>query len=446
MVTVTGLWNRIRPTGLRGRLRWTLVLFVSFASIVLAVGAILLDETLERTVIQDALVAESQRLDAQGDIPAGGAFETSVLRDYFVPSASERRGADAPLPLPSGLRALEPGFHEDVDLAGNGRDYDVRVVDRPHGRLYVAYDTTGLVARERWFAGGLVAVVVVMLLIARLVGGRVASRLTGPLEDLAATVHDMDPGERQVRVSEQRRDAELRQIATAFNGYLARMDEFVERERAFSQTVSHELRTPLATIRLAIESLRTRFETTGGSQPLDRIERAMRQMREIVDSMLALARPDGVDATRDEACPVRQIVEEVIESHRYLLDGRAVCLEAGEIEAGAIQAPRRLLLIAVSNLVRNAIQNTRDGTVTVSYRDGVLMVDDTGTGIADENARALDGPGVAGAGRSGSGYGLGLHIIGRISELCGWDVRLESRSEGGTRSTIVFPRVARTAT
>ncbi len=292
MAMAISFWKRHQPHSLRARLRWTLLLFGTIAAALLAISAVVIDESLERLVIQQTLVAEAQHVTPHDNLPTTVTHQNgnTLLRDYFLPTAGSTNAPPLPSP-PAALAALAAGFHEGVEVGG--RQYYVYTVDRSGGRLFVAYDLTWLNTRERWFAGLLAAVVALILLAAYWLGRVAADRLSGPLESLADTLQAMDPDRRQARMSVERRDIELRQIANAVNGYLERLDEFIDREQSFTQTVSHELRTPLASIRLATETLKSQFRrgsSTVSSKPLRRLERASRQMSEIVDSLLALAR------------------------------------------------------------------------------------------------------------------------------------------------------------
>ena len=72
---------------------------------------------------------------------------------------------------------------------------------------------------------------------------------------------------------------------------MERLDGFVEREQSFTATASHELRTPLAVMRGAVELLETQAaDRPGAGKALARIQRAVREMTEFTDALLALSR------------------------------------------------------------------------------------------------------------------------------------------------------------
>ena len=52
-----------------------------------------------------------------------------------------------------------------------------------------------------------------------------------------------------------RADGDVESLAYALHGFATRLEEFVERERAFTRDASHELRTPLTVIKASADML-----------------------------------------------------------------------------------------------------------------------------------------------------------------------------------------------
>lgn len=479
-------------TSLRGRVRWALVGFGGIAALILALGAMVLDEALEHVVIQDTLRAEAGRVMADLSAPNPAHFDTALMRHYFWPNRDRpvlriplvragRQSALAPslrlarqpapgLPAPAArsparsggaalaprsafnwrraqglfgylwqhrgqappaaLRHLQPGFHEAVSL--DHREYYVLVRNGPRGRYYIAYDTTRLRRREHWFVGVLILAVVLILYSADRLGRHMANRLTRPLADLAETVRSVDPEQRRARIPAERGDPELSRIAQAFNGFLTRMDEYVEREQAFTRIASHELRTPLAVISGAADVIAARSDSgSADAAPLRRIRRATREMSETVEALLALARAEDDQLSRP--CRVERIAEEIVAQHAYLVEDRPVKLSMEVRQPAVVHAQARMVGILISNLVRNAVQNTPSGHVKVIVGDQRLIVEDTGRGLDPALAkRFLKGDGT----RMRSevrGHGLGLYIVGQICERYGWPIHIHGTAGGGTR-------------
>ena len=87
---------------------------------------------------------------------------------------------------------------------------------------------------------------------------------------------------------------ELEDLGRAFNDLLARRHEALERQRRFTGDASHQLRTPLAGLLSQVEVVRRRPRPAEEyEQTLDQVHREANRLRQIVESLLFLARPDA---------------------------------------------------------------------------------------------------------------------------------------------------------
>jgi signal transduction histidine kinase len=90
--------------------------------------------------------------------------------------------------------------------------------------------------------------VVFFSLLSLALGDLVGGPVMAPVTELARRLKAMDehaspaPGKRHFP------DDEVGQLAAALDDYAHRLQELVERDKAFNADVSHELRTPLAVI------------------------------------------------------------------------------------------------------------------------------------------------------------------------------------------------------
>ena len=91
----------------------------------------------------------------------------------------------------------------------------------------------------------------------------------------------------------------------AFDELLARRHESFERQRQFAGDASHQLRTPLAGLLSLIEVIRRRQRSGGGyEQALDQVHGEAVRLRQIVESLLFLARAEAeAEAGLSEASP-----------------------------------------------------------------------------------------------------------------------------------------------
>lgn len=94
-----------------------------------------------------------------------------------------------------------------------------------------------------------------------------------------------------------------------------------------------------------------------------------------------------------------------------------------------------MLATVAGNLVSNAISYTDQGSVRLIECEEGFRVEDTGIGIDEselEQIFAAFARGARAPSRSAQGVGLGLSIVQRICERCGWRVTVRRAAQQGT--------------
>ncbi|WP_164708171.1 ATP-binding protein, partial [Pseudomonas viridiflava] len=98
----------------------------------------------------------------------------------------------------------------------------------------------------------------------------------------------------------------------------------------------------------------------------------------------------------------------------HLLDGEPVRFSIHIHETLTVSAPEAMLRIAIGNLLRNAAENTYDGTIAVRLKDGIVSVTDSGEGFDTAEASRRYLTMVRQSTKAGTGKGLGLFLVRRI--------------------------------
>src|SRR5690606_19846436 len=102
------------------------------------------------------------------------------------------------------------------------------------------------------------------------------------------------------------------------------------------------------------------------TRAIARLRRACAEMRAFVEATLLVAREEGHTLAGDQSAPLRDIVEHFREDNEALLRERTLVLEADIPADYALQQPESLVSIVLGNLLRNAVEHTREGTVQVT--------------------------------------------------------------------------------
>lgn len=357
--------------------------------------------------------------------------QAGVVRAWYV------QPGQAPADIPQDLIRLAPGYYSTERGPGEfdtSRSFHAVIRDLPRGRLITLIDIAELEAqqnRDSWLSA------VWALLLAALIAVVIAwlhANLVRPVRDLAERMQALDPASGGRLPTSYLRE-EMQVIAQASNAHLERVERFIERERSLLDQASHEFRTPIAVISGAVDVLK-QIELPEASRPaLNRIDHAVGDLSETMVALLYLARE--ADPARDpvDVTLLHEFLPRLIQDHQHLLHNKAAQLRLGECEPTFIAAPESMLRIAVSNLVRNAIENTEAGLVEVSLSQGVITVADSGSGFDPVEAARRYRNSLRDAAPV-RGQGLGLFLISRICERFAWTLLIEPAAIGGTRATL----------
>ena len=418
----------MKRRSLRFRITLTLFLFVSLSSSLFALATYIVNELQESQVLDDTLQEEFEEYKyLYQQNPTHRPPSSSTLHNFLIEPAKTQD-------LPLELRALGPGMHHEISM--NGRQFHVLNRELGEHRLYLMYDITRIERREDILSSVLIVGVLVVSLLVLWAGYLLSGRLIAPVTDLADRVSHLDPSERRINLADEFSDSELGVIASAFDHFLGRLDQFIMREHTFTEDASHELRTPLAVINSAAElALADPQLPDSTRQPLLRIQRASRQMTRQTSALLFLARETGNPAEEAGHCQADAVTVEVVDSYRQLHTASQVEIQLAT-EPMTLPVPGELFEIVLANLLQNAMAHTQRGHVRVALLPQGLMVEDTGCGIQPEDLPRIFERHYRGAGSRGTGRGLDL--VKRVSDRFGWKLSVSSSPGQGSRFMVHF--------
>ncbi len=126
-------------------------------------------------------------------------------------------------------------------------------------------------------------------------------------------------------------------------------------------------------------------------QKLQRMRATVENLTEIMVALLYLSR-EPLTSHQDDPLEVDRLLPALVKDHEHLLDGKPVQFSVQVHQTLTLYVPEAMLRIAVGNLLRNAAENTYDGTIAVRLKEGVLSVTDSGEGFDTEQAVAAAKP------------------------------------------------------
>ena len=219
--------------------------------------------------------------------------------------------------------------------------------------------------------------------------------------------------------------------------------------RDFVANVSHELKTPIGALGLLSEAiLGAKDQPDAVVKFASRMQIEAKRLTDLVQEIIDLSRLQSSDPLQ-KAFDVEasDVVREAVAQAAFSAESRKITVEIGEIEDATVIGDRDQLIMAVLNLVENAINYSPENTkvsVVVKVKQELLeiSVTDQGIGIAEgELARVFERFYRVDPARSRmtGGTGLGLSIVKHVALNHGGDIKVWSKEGVGSTFTLQLP-------
>ncbi len=290
------------------------------------------------------------------------------------------------------------------------------------------------------FLFGILPLTAVLLVIylTSFLGWRKSRALVSPLVQLSETlrhanVHDPVEARPDFSQVEAEPNSEASILMAALDAYADRLLRFVERERQFTRDASHELRTPLAVFRANLELL---AKQVGDRPVISRMSDTVDDMEALVETLLLLARTEQ-QPIQEEDLVVNDVAVNLLDRLQPLAERKQIRLQVKQTALLTLTASETVLNIVFTNLVRNAINYSGSGQVTIVVAEDAVHVVDTGAGMDSEELARFLQPFERGNSKEG-GHGLGLAIVQRLCERFDWHLDVASRPGKGTEVRVRF--------
>ena len=297
------------------------------------------------------------------------------------------------------------------------------------------------------------------IVLAILLSGWAAARVTRPVEQLARAARDVASGNWNTQVAVTSYD-ELGELAESFNrmtrDLLAQKEHLLQAERVaawreLARRLAHELKNPLFPLQLTVENLlRARQQSPQQFEEIFQ-ESSSTLLAEIANLKTIIARFS--EFSRMPQPQFQQIhLNEVVQNVGRLFQAQLHAPERAPIECKLelaepmepIAADPDLLHRALSNLILNAVDAMPSGG-TLALRTGqhgdrsYVEVSDTGTGLTPEECAHLFTPYYT---SKPHGTGLGLAIVQSVISDHGGRISVQSEAGRGTTFVVELPRNA----
>jgi signal transduction histidine kinase len=242
-----------------------------------------------------------------------------------------------------------------------------------------------------------------------------------------------------------------RRIAQTQTMYADYLQEAGDRRRNFLRRLDHEIKNPLTGLRAALVNLEEGKDNAERDRAVLNAKRAVERLTRLLTDLRKLS---DLEERAIERLPVNvpELLEDVVTAVRILpaREKREINVFIPKVPSPfpTITGDRDLLLLAVYNLVENALKftSTDDSIEVRALEDGrsiVIEVADSGTGIPSDDLSKIFEELYRGSNARGTeGSGLGLALVHRIVTLHrgGVGVRSSQAEPRGTVFTVRLPR------
>lgn len=298
-----------------------------------------------------------------------------------------------------------------------------------------------------------------ILLVVIVAGSCVAYFLIGhytkPVQQLSAHMKEISPNTLSDSIEIEGGGEEIQELVKSFNQMTEQLDEAFAMQRRFSASAAHELRTPIAVLRTKLDVFKKKKrEQREYDELVDTMETYIDRLSSIITDLLEFAETSELGEAEDVS--LDSVIKTVVDDLESVAQNNMVNVQVNvqpkvqsEAQTFIVKGNTNLLYRALYNLVENAIRyNNEEGSVNVTLetrgQEGVIIIADTGVGIAPEQRELVFEPFYRvnkSRSREFGGAGIGLSLVKTILKRHGASITVSENNPQGSVFTIRIPLV-----
>ena len=298
-----------------------------------------------------------------------------------------------------------------------------------------------------------------ILLVVIVAGSCVAYFLIGhytkPVQQLSAHMKEISPNTLSNSIEIEGGGEEIQELVKSFNQMTEQLDEAFVMQRRFSASAAHELRTPIAVLRTKLDVFKKKKrEQREYNELITTMETYIDRLSSIITDLLEFAETSELGEAEDVS--LDSVIKTVVDDLKLVAQNNMVKVQIdeqsmaqSEAQTFIVKGNTNLLYRALYNLVENAIRyNNEEGSVNITLetrgQEGVIIIADTGVGIAPEQRELVFEPFYRvnkSRSREFGGAGIGLSLVKTILKRHGASITVSENNPQGSVFTIRIPLV-----
>ena len=298
-----------------------------------------------------------------------------------------------------------------------------------------------------------------ILLVVIVAGSCVAYFLIGhytkPVQQLSAHMKEISPNTLSDSIEIESGGEEIQELVKSFNQMTEQLDEAFAMQRRFSASAAHELRTPITVLRTKLDVFKKKKrEQHEYDELVTTMETYIDRLSSIITDLLEFAETSELGEVEDVS--LDSVVKTVVDDLESVAQNNMINVQIdispkaqSKAQNLIVKGNTNLLYRALYNLVENAIRyNNEEGSVNITLetrgQEGVIIIADTGVGIAPEQRELIFEPFYRvnkSRSREFGGAGIGLSLVKTILKRHGASITVSENNPQGSVFTIRIPLV-----
>lgn len=298
-----------------------------------------------------------------------------------------------------------------------------------------------------------------ILLVVIVAGSCVAYFLIGhytkPVQQLSAHMKEISPNTLSDSIEIEGGGEEIQELVKSFNQMTEQLDEAFAMQRRFSASAAHELRTPITVLRTKLDVFKKKKrEQHEYDELVTTMETYIDRLSSIITDLLEFAETSELGEVEDVS--LDSVIKTVVDDLESVAQNNMINMQIdvqpkvqSEAQTFIVKGNTNLLYRALYNLVENAIRYSyEEGSVNITLetkgQEGVIIIADTGVGIAPEQRELVFEPFYRvnkSRSREFGGAGIGLSLVKTILKRHGASITVSENNPQGSVFTIRIPLV-----
>ena len=278
---------------------------------------------------------------------------------------------------------------------------------------------------------------------------------TKPIQQLSVRMKEIGPNTLSDSIEIEDGGEEIQELVKSFNQMTEQLDEAFAMQRRFSASAAHELRTPIAVLRTKLDVFKKKKrEQHEYDELVTTMETYIDRLSSIITDLLEFAETSELGEVEDVS--LDSVIKTVVDDLESVAQNNMINMQIdvqpkvqSEAQTFIVKGNTNLLYRALYNLVENAIRyNNEEGSVNITLetrgQEGVIIIADTGVGIAPEQRELVFEPFYRvnkSRSREFGGAGIGLSLVKTILKRHGASITVSENNPQGSVFTIRIPLV-----